>query len=105
MLDRTGAPVLQAVLENPAVHILGHPFGVSMSRFGAKPSEDHYKTIITKAAQTGVAFEINSYYHPDPWLLIRWCREAGARISLGSNAHHVDDVGLISHRLCLEFED
>lgn len=88
-----------AVLENPAVHILGHPFGVSMTRFKAKPTEAHYKAIIEKAAKTGVAFEVNSYYHPEPWTLIRWCREAGARISLGSNAHHVDTVGEISRRL------
>ncbi len=91
-----------AVLENPAVDILGHPFGVSMTRFDAKPSEDQYKAIIAKAAVTGVAFEVNSYYHPDPWALVGWCREAGARISLGSNAHHIDDVGQISARLANE---
>jgi len=91
-----------AVLENPAVHILGHPFGVSMTRFGAKPREEHYRKIIEKAAVTGVAFEVNSHYHPDPWALVQWCQEAGARLSLGSNAHHIDDVGQITARLTNE---
>jgi histidinol phosphatase-like PHP family hydrolase len=94
-----------AVLDNPAVHILGHPFGMSMTRFDAKPSDSQYKAVIAKAAETGVAFEVNSYYHPNPWQLIRWCHEAGARISLGSNAHHIDYVGSISNRLIAEAED
>ncbi len=48
-----------------------------------------------KAARTGVAFEVNAHYHPDPWFLIGACRKAGATISLGSNAHALGDVGRI----------
>ena len=84
-----------AVLDNPDVDILGHPFGMSINRFGAKPSEEQFWAIMDKSAKTGVAFEINSRYHADPWLLVKWCQEAGAPISLGSNAHHVDEVGKI----------
>lgn len=88
-----------AVLDNPSVDILGHPFGVSIRRFGQAPSEDQFRQIIEKAARTGVAFEINCRYHDQPWQLWRWCKEAGAMISLGSNAHSLEEVGRITRVL------
>ena len=84
-----------AILKNPNVDILAHPFGMCYRRFDAPPPEELIKKLITETAKTGIAFEINTYYHPDPWKLIRWCQEAGARISLGSNAHEVNEVGRV----------
>lgn len=88
-----------AAMDNPAVHILGHPFAMSIKRFGAALPWNLVERLVTKAAETGVAFEINARYHPDPWRLIRACLEAGAPLSLGSNAHARDEVGLITHIL------
>ena len=88
-----------AGLRNPRVDILGHPFGMSYRRFGFAPPEDRTRDLIEEAARTGVAFEINCHYHPEPWRLIDWCREAGAAIALGSNAHTVAAVGSIGRTL------
>ena len=88
-----------AVLENPAVDILGHPFGMSLRRFKTDPSERLVRDVIARAARNGVAFEINAHYHPDPWRLLVLCGEAGATISLGSNAHHPTEVGTIARLL------
>ncbi|MCH7780009.1 MAG: hypothetical protein IH848_04120, partial [Acidobacteria bacterium] len=38
-------------------------------------------------------------YHPEPWRLVAWCREAGAVVSLGSNAHRTAEVGDIVRAL------
>jgi histidinol phosphatase-like PHP family hydrolase len=84
-----------AALDNPHVDILGHPFGMCYRRFKIHPPERKMGELIAKAAKTGVAIEINSYYHPDPWQMIEWCQCAGARISLGSNAHSIEEVGRI----------
>ncbi len=84
-----------AALENPALDILGHPFGMSYRRFGVEPDEEKVLTVIEQAAKNNKAIEINSRYHPAPWLWIRWCLEAGAMISLGSNAHELASVGQI----------
>lgn len=84
-----------AALENPRVDILGHPFGMCYRRFGFEPPEEQMRALIEAAAKTRVVFEINCHYHPQPWRLIEWCREAGAAISLGSNAHTLETVGLI----------
>ena len=82
-----------SALDNPHVDILGHPFGMCYRRYHRLPPKEKMKELIKKAAQTGVAFEVNSHYHPNPKELIDWCRQAGARISLGSNAHAVSEVG------------
>ncbi len=103
-VDRTQAEDLEfrlamAALDNPRVDVLAHPFGMCFRRYGITPSEEHICMLIAKAAQTGVAIEINAYYHRDPWTLIQWCQQAGARISLGSDAHHRDEVGNIINML------
>ena len=84
-----------AILDNPLVDILGHPFGMCYRRFGITPPEEKMIALIKKAAQKGIAFEINSYYHPDPWKLITWCQKLGATLSLGSDAHGVEEIGRI----------
>lgn len=91
--------LMLAAMDNPTMDILGHPFGVSHTRFQATPTEDQYRKVIEKAAASGAAFEVNSQYHSDPWQLIAWCREAGATISLGSNAHRDSEVGDIVRAL------
>ena len=57
--------------------------------------EEQFKQIIKKASKAGIAIEVNSFYHPNPWNLIHLCEEEGAYISLGSNAHDVSNVGNI----------
>jgi putative hydrolase len=84
-----------AVLENPDVDILGHPFGMCYRRYHVRPPDEKMRALIARAASTGVAFEVNAHYHPHPWQLIEWCLEAGARLSLGSNAHRTADIGRI----------
>ncbi len=88
-----------AVLDNPDVDILGHPFGMSYRRFSQNPTDNMIKELIKKCAATNVAFELNSRYHDriDEFLL--WCNELGAPISLGSNAHKVSEVGEIKRKL------
>ena len=82
-----------AVLDNPAVNILGHMFGMSYRRFGQEPSPKKIKSIIQKAAEKRIVFEINSHYHRNYRQLLDWCREYDAVISFGSNAHATADVG------------
>lgn len=84
-----------AALDNPVVNILGHPFGMCYRRFKTVPPEEKVKQLIAKAASKKIAFEINSYYHPEPKRLLEWCLEVGAIVSLGSNAHNALAVGQI----------
>lgn len=88
-----------AVLENPEVDILGHMFGMSYRRFKAIPPPEKIRTLIERAAKTGVAVEVNSYYHPNPLQMIEWCKEFDALITFGSNAHDIGNVGAITRLL------
>lgn len=88
-----------AVLANPQVDILGHMFGMSYRRFKRVPPDDRIRPLIARAAEYGVAVEVNSYYHPNPYRMIEWCREFDAFITFGSNAHSLAEVGAITRLL------
>lgn len=88
-----------AALENPQVDILGHMFGMSYRRFGLTPSDERIRELIARAAQFGVAVEVNSHYHPDALKMLKWCQEFDARIAFGSNAHELKAVGSIMRQL------
>lgn len=84
-----------AILSNPVVDVLGHPFGMCFRRYNVAPPRDKIVSLIKMAAKENKAFEINSRYHSDPWALVNLCQELGAPISLGSDAHDVSGVGEI----------
>ncbi len=88
-----------AVLSNPQVDILGHMFGMTYKRFGKVPPDERIKELIARAAEFGVAVEVNSNYHPNALQMLRWCQEYGAKISFGSNAHALQEVGAILRQL------
>jgi putative hydrolase len=88
-----------AVLENPQIDILGHMFGMSYRRFNVIPPDEKICALISRAAEFGVAVEVNSHYHPNPRKMIQWCRDYNARITFGSNAHTLRDVGAIMRLL------
>jgi histidinol phosphatase-like PHP family hydrolase len=94
-----------AVLANPQVDILGHMFGMCYRRFNVTPPDDKIIALISRAAEFGVAVEINSHYHANPRKMIQWCRHHHALITFGSNAHTLENVGAIMRLLDQEVEN
>jgi putative hydrolase len=88
-----------AVLKNPQVNILGHMFGMSYRRFNVVPEDEKIIALIARAAEFGVAVEINSHYHKEVRKMIQWCCDLNAPITFGSNAHTLDSVGDIMRLL------
>ena len=88
-----------AILENPSVDILGHPFGMSIKKFNLRPSVDQMISLIRKAAKRNVAIEVNAAYHSNFWQIVDWCRDNDAMVSLGSDAHSIQEVGSIVNML------
>lgn len=80
-------------------------FGMSYRRFGRTPSDEEIRQLIARAAQFGVAVEINSHYHPHALKMLKWCQEFDARITFGSNAHKLSEVGSIVRQLERELAD
>ena len=85
-----------AALRNREVHVLGHPRGrIYNYRRGLTAD---WPRVFAEAARLDKALEIDSY--PDRQdlnvSLLKVAREEGARISLGTDAHHAWQLGFIS---------
>jgi DNA polymerase (family X) len=84
-------------MENPNVHIIGHPTG---RKIGSRlPYEFDEETVFAAAARTGTALEVNSY--PDRLDLrdehVRWALGAGATISISTDSHAVGHLAGIRY--------
>ena len=88
-----------AAINNPKTDIIGHPFGMSIKRFKAKPSKKLFLDLIERCKKKNVAFEINSAYHNNKKWLLENCIKKGAYFSLGSNAHNVSKVGNVIKKI------
>ena len=88
-----------AALKYSPIDILGHPFGMSYSRFKTKPPWKLIIELIKTAKRYKKAFEINSKYHNQAKKMINKCLENETLISLGSNAHSVREIGKIQRIL------
>lgn len=83
---------LGIVRSSPA-HVLAHPMGMAVSRFGAKPLAE-IEALAKACRDHGKAFELNARYCPDPALWARVVRDAGCPVSFGSDAHRVSEAGV-----------
>jgi histidinol phosphatase-like PHP family hydrolase len=88
-------PRYLAALRNPDIQILGHPRGrIFNFRLGLKAD---WSRVFAEAAKLDKAVEIDSY--PDRQdlnlALLKVARKAGVRISLGTDAHHADQLAFI----------
>ena len=81
-----------AALDNRHVTIIGHPTGrLLLSR---EPYGVDLDAVFEKAAQVGVAMEINADPHrlDLDWRVLRRARERGVAISIGADAHNTAGI-------------
>jgi histidinol phosphatase-like PHP family hydrolase len=88
-------PRYLAALRNPDIQILGHPRGrIYNFRLGLKAD---WPRVFAQAAKLDKAVEIDSY--PDRQdlnvALLKVARQEGVRVSLGTDAHHADQLEFI----------
>ncbi|MHB8511392.1 MAG: DNA polymerase/3'-5' exonuclease PolX [Actinomycetota bacterium] len=80
---------LITAIENPNVHIIGHPTGRQIIR--RKPIDIDAEAVFKAAAATGTAMEVNA--HPDRLDLrdehARLARSMGVTLSIDSDAHQI----------------
>ena len=90
--DRMTGRILDA-LEHPAVHILAHPTGRLIN--AREPYAVDLDRVMAKAAERGVALEVNgSYQRLDlSDVHARRALELGATLSLATDAHRLDAIG------------
>jgi DNA polymerase (family 10) len=84
-------------MDNPHLTIIGHPTGrLLLSR---DPYPVDIEAVIEKAAETGVALEINADPHrlDLDWRLARQARDEGVSISIGADAHNVAGLSYVEY--------
>jgi len=86
---------MMGAIRNSKADIIGHPFGMSLKRFKAKPKWHFYKKIISQCKKYKKIFEINYHYHKNCRQLLKECIAQGTMFSLGSNAHNKHELGKI----------
>ena len=74
------------------VDVLAHPFRI-FRRSGLPIPESLFLPTIKMLRQSGVAAEINFHTNEPPPEFFRLCIDAGVRLSLGSDAHNLYEVG------------
>ena len=97
MGEREMTARMLAAMDNPYLTIIGHPTGrLLLSR---DPYPIDLDAVIAKAAETGVALEINADPHrlDLDWRVLRDARAKGASISIGADAHSVAGLGYMEY--------
>ena len=85
--------LLIAACKNKKTDILGHPFGMSIKRFGITPQFSYFKKVIKFAKKNNKIFEINLHYHKNIFKkLIKLCLKYNCLMSFGSNAHTISEI-------------
>ena len=73
-------------------HIIAHPFRIFRKPVGEKP-EHLFEPVVKLLKAHGVAAEINCHINePDP-TFVRLCIDAGVKLTFGSDAHNLYEVG------------
>lgn len=81
-----------AIVTNSRAHVLAHPMGIAVTRFQSKPL-DQLAELARACAKYDKAFELNTRYCSDPVTWTHIVRESNCKVSFGSDAHRVADVG------------
>ena len=89
----TELQLLLAACKNKKTDILGHPFGMSIKRFGIPPKLSYFEKVIKSAKKNHKIFEINLHYHKKIFKkLIKLCLKYNCLMSFGSNAHSINEI-------------
>ena len=90
---------LIAAAKNPFVTVLGHPTGRLIGE--REGYEVDAEAVMKACADTGTAMEINAYYLRLDLndVLARRAKELGVRLSLGTDAHHPDQMDMMRYGL------
>lgn len=90
---KTELKLLLSACKNKKTDILGHPFGMSIKRFGITPKLSNFEKVIKFAKRKGKVFEINLHYHKKIFKkLIKLCIKHNCLMSFGSNAHSTNEI-------------
>lgn len=90
--------VTLAMIRARSCHAIAHPGGLSMKYQGRFP-DALYDELAKAASAADVALELNPGYGANIAEQLKTCIKHGTRVVLGSNAHAIEDLGLVVRTL------
>ncbi len=87
-----------AFLRRGGAEVLAHPGGMSL-RYGAGFPDENYLELAEAAKAAGIAIELNASYMKDFTRFIPLLGRVDPPISIGSDAHDLDELGACRDRL------
>lgn len=98
-MSREFMVLLERFLEHD-LDILAHPFRIFRGA-GHEPPEALFRPVAALLREHGTAAEINYHINTPPPAFIRTCLEMGTKISFGSDAHSLYEIGEFADHLKL----
>ncbi len=94
--DEDVTPRILKAMENPYVHVIGHPTGRLISQ--REGYHVDIEAVIQKAADTGTALEINAYYDRLDLrdVNVRKANELGVKLSIGTDTHNIGQLWMMA---------
>ncbi|PCJ89770.1 MAG: hypothetical protein COA57_01035 [Flavobacteriales bacterium] len=89
---------LMALSNNDRIDSIAH-IGATCAKYCASFPMELSRKIIRNATKNGIAVEINHTYHRPLTSFLQVCIEENAYLTLGSNAHRLQDIGKVSKEL------
>lgn len=85
--------LMLAGIKSRKFSVLGHPYGMSIKRFGLLPSLDNFKELMIACKNNNVIFELNLNYHSKLLNnLVNMLKRYDASWTIGSNSHSCQDL-------------
>jgi len=95
---------LLSLAQNKKIDAIAH-LGGTCSKYVDEFPMDLAREVIRKATKNGIAIEINHVYHQPLKKFLSICVEENALVTLGSNAHSVDQLGIVSEALLANYNE
>jgi putative hydrolase len=80
------------MLRYAPIDVLAHPGGMYQRRYGAFP-ERYFREMMLASLERNIAIEINTSYLVDVEAFLRLCGEINPYVSIGSDAHKLEELG------------
>jgi putative hydrolase len=97
-MARTERDLALALVRAAPIDVLAHPFGMYQRRHGPYPA-DYMRELMDATIERGIAIEISSSYLRDFAGFMDLCAELNPYVSIGSDAHKLEDVGACRDRV------
>jgi putative hydrolase len=86
------------LLRSAPIDVLAHPGGMYARHHGSFP-ETMMRALLRESIGRGIAVEISTSYLVDVTNFLRLCREENPYVSIGSNTHKLEQLGICRDQL------